>query len=174
MLGMAQIWAHQAIRLQINKRLNDHGCSPRQGSLIRNLKWIGERIRMSHLARQFQRCASRVSTRNDNKHADNSIAVDLGDEGEGNVKDQDMHGPTYLALLRNLGWKDEDDENVRFSSKPSKQNDSLSVQISDSSVTHAPAGFQVRASRRHKGEIQRELLGLKRKACTFFETPRGD
>ncbi|KAA8523069.1 hypothetical protein F0562_009492 [Nyssa sinensis] len=93
-----------------------------------------------------------------NKHADNSIAVDLGDDGEGNVTDQDMHDPTYLSLLRNLGW-DED--------KPSKQNDSLSVQISESSVTQAPTGIQGGASRRSKGEIQRELLGLKRKALAL-------
>uniref|UniRef100_A0A5B7CG03 FYVE-type domain-containing protein n=1 Tax=Davidia involucrata TaxID=16924 RepID=A0A5B7CG03_DAVIN len=102
-----------------------------------------------------------------NKRANNSIAGDLGDEGEGNVTDQDLHDPTYLSLLRNLGWKDEDNENVRLSSKPTKQNDNLSMQISDSSVTQAPTGIQVGASRRGKGEIQRELLGLKRKALSL-------
>ncbi|CBI38341.3 unnamed protein product, partial [Vitis vinifera] len=82
------------------------------------------------------------------KHPDISGTLDLGDVGEeGDVTDQDLNDPMYLLLLSNMGWKDEDNETVSFPSKSRKQND--------------------RTSRRSKGEIQRELLGLKRKALAL-------
>ncbi|KAI8001436.1 Vacuolar protein sorting-associated protein 27 [Camellia lanceoleosa] len=102
-----------------------------------------------------------------NKQSDNLAIPDLRDDGEGDVTEQDMHDPTYLSLLRNLGWKDEDDKNVKFPSKPSKQIDNLSEQISDSSVCEAANSIPMGVSRRSKGEIQRELLGLKRKALAL-------
>lgn len=86
------------------------------------------------------------------KNADNIAILDVGDVGEGDVTDQDMTDPTYLSLLSNLGWN-EDDNNVGIPPKPAKQAAASSIQIG--------------ASRRSKGEIQRELLGLKRKALAF-------
>ncbi|PSS24724.1 Vacuolar protein sorting-associated protein [Actinidia chinensis var. chinensis] len=100
-----------------------------------------------------------------NKHADNFMVADLGD-GEEDVTDRDMQDPTYLALLSNLGWNDEDDADVKIPSKPAKQNISP-VKITDSSVTQAASSIQIGASKRSKGEIQKDLLGLKRKALTL-------
>ncbi|XP_057513650.1 uncharacterized protein LOC130795525 [Actinidia eriantha] len=99
-----------------------------------------------------------------NQHADNFMVADLGD-GEEDVTDRDMQDPTYLALLSNLGWKDEDDVDVKILSKPAKQN--ISPVKTDSSVTQAASSIQIGASKRSKGEIQKELLGLKRKALTL-------
>ncbi|CAK9142636.1 unnamed protein product [Ilex paraguariensis] len=87
----------------------------------------------------------------------NSTALDIGDD-KGDVTDQDMRDPTYLSLLKNLGWKEEDNEVI-----PSQP----SVQTNDSSVTGASTVIQVGSSRRSKGEIQRELLGLKRKSLVL-------
>lgn len=87
------------------------------------------------------------------KNADNIADLDVGDVGEGDVTDQDMTDPTYLSLLSNLGWNEGDDNNVGIPPKPAKQAAASSIQIG--------------ASRRSKGEIQRELLGLKRKALAF-------
>ncbi|XP_058196573.1 uncharacterized protein LOC131312670 [Rhododendron vialii] len=87
------------------------------------------------------------------KNADNIADLDDGDVGEGDVTDQDMTDPTYLSLLSNLGWNEGDDNNVGIPPKRAKQAASSSIQIG--------------ASRRSKGEIQRELLGLKRKALAF-------
>lgn len=102
------------------------------------------------------------------KHPDISGTLNLGDVGEeGDVTDQDLNDPMYLSLLSNMGWKDEDNETVSFPSKSRKQNDSLSTQIADSSIIQAPTTTPVGASRRSKGEIQRELLGLKRKALAL-------
>ncbi|RVW86447.1 hypothetical protein CK203_035555 [Vitis vinifera] len=102
------------------------------------------------------------------KHPDISGTLDLGDVGEeGDVTDQDLNDPMYLSLLSNMGWKDEDNETVSFPSKSRKQNDSLSTQIADSSIIQAPTTTPVGTSRRSKGEIQRELLGLKRKALAL-------
>ncbi|XP_057499599.1 uncharacterized protein LOC130783852 isoform X2 [Actinidia eriantha] len=100
-----------------------------------------------------------------NKHADNFMVADLGD-GEEDVTDRDMQDPTYLALLSNLGWNDEDDADVKIPSKPAKQNISP-VKITDYSVTQAASSIQIGASKRSKGEIQKDLLGLKRKALTL-------
>ncbi|KAG5516604.1 hypothetical protein RHGRI_037358 [Rhododendron griersonianum] len=87
------------------------------------------------------------------KNADNIADLDVGVVGEGDVTDQDMTDPTYLSLLSNLGWNEGDDNNVGIPPKPAKQAAASSIQIG--------------ASRRSKGEIQRELLGLKRKALAF-------
>ncbi|XVF25952.1 hypothetical protein REPUB_Repub13aG0258300 [Reevesia pubescens] len=80
------------------------------------------------------------------------------------VTDQDMHDPTYLSILRNIGWNENDVE--LSNSLHSTQNDSQ--QIMKSSLTHAPPPkIPVKASRKTKAEIQRELLGLKRKALSL-------
>lgn len=97
-----------------------------------------------------------------NKNDDDIPVPDIVDE-EGDVTEQDMHDPTYLAFLKNLGWKEEDDKNVTFSSKPVNQY----VRRIDSAVTEAVSSIQVIPSRRSKGEIQKELLGLKRKALAL-------
>lgn len=88
-----------------------------------------------------------------NKNADNFTVPDVGDVVDGDVTDQDMNDPTYLSLLSNLGWNEEDDNNVGIASKPAKQ--------------AAVSSIHIGASRRSKSEIQRELLGLKRKALAF-------
>lgn len=69
-----------------------------------------------------------------------SVDLTVG-EAEDDVTDQDMNDPAYLSILRNLGWNDEDN---RSSSQPLKSN-----------------------LKRSNGEIQRELLNLKRKALAL-------
>lgn len=79
------------------------------------------------------------------------------------VTDQEMHDPEYLSVLKNLGWNDKDDELVP--SKSSKQDGLLPVPPSEPSANHAPK-YAARPLRR-KAEVQRELLGLKRKALSL-------
>ncbi|KAL8491266.1 hypothetical protein ACS0TY_023052 [Phlomoides rotata] len=77
---------------------------------------------------------------------------DNGDEEE--VTDQDMHDPSYLSLLKNLGWEDGDKAEAQTTQS----------YVSDSSsVRSVEAG----TSKKSKSEIQRELLTLKRKALTL-------
>ncbi|KAJ7946860.1 FYVE zinc finger protein [Quillaja saponaria] len=87
--------------------------------------------------------------------------------GEGveddDVTDQDMSDPTYLSLLRNLGWNDDNNS----SSKPSNQDDNHFSPISVASVSQSPSSISVGAPRRSKFELQRELLVLKRKALAL-------
>ncbi|KAM7525183.1 hypothetical protein LguiA_015085 [Lonicera macranthoides] len=94
-----------------------------------------------------------------NKHVDH-FAADVGNE-EGDVTDQDMNDPSYISLLKNLGWNDESTENVPT------ENESTRVQTSDSSCAQVHHVVQVGLPRRSKGEIQRELLGLKRKSLAL-------
>ncbi|GLT32048.1 hypothetical protein SLA2020_067420 [Shorea laevis] len=95
-------------------------------------------------------------------HDQLNISGNLSEREEKDVTDQDMQDPTYLSILRNLGWNEEDNGLSDTSVKQSKQIDS--VQISEPSITQAIPKIQAKASRRTKAEIQRELLGLKRKA----------
>ncbi|XP_057981603.1 uncharacterized protein LOC131166953 isoform X2 [Malania oleifera] len=100
-------------------------------------------------------------------HADISSSLINADDGEaGDVTDHDMHEPRYLTLLKNLGWQD-DNEADSFSSNVSRQSDSLPVQVISSSLVQNPSSTQIGPSRRSKAEIQRELLGLKRKALVL-------
>ncbi|XP_011003386.1 PREDICTED: uncharacterized protein LOC105110146 [Populus euphratica] len=88
-------------------------------------------------------------------------------EGEEDVTDQDMHDPAYLSLLRNLGWKDDDIEHANSPFNPPKESDNLSTQTINTLDTQSASSISLRTPRRSKGEIQRELLGLKRKALTL-------
>ncbi|CAO2832472.1 unnamed protein product [Amaranthus hypochondriacus] len=72
------------------------------------------------------------------------------EDGQGDVTDQDLHDPAYLSLLKNLGWQDEDDASATHSAEVPNKSTSTKV-----------------VKRRSKAEIQRELLGLKRKALAL-------
>ncbi|KAG2317240.1 hypothetical protein Bca52824_020362 [Brassica carinata] len=71
----------------------------------------------------------------------------LDDDGEVDVKDEELNDPSYLSMLKSLGWNDEDNNHA-----------------GDSSARVEPVSTR---PRRSKAEIQRELLGLKRKALTL-------
>lgn len=98
-----------------------------------------------------------------NKRNESITDIDAGDE-DAEVTDQDMHDPTYLSLLNNLGWQDDEKANIPSVSFQWKNNFS---NLSESLTKEATNNIQARASKKSKGEIQRELLGLKRKALTL-------
>ncbi|KAI3928115.1 hypothetical protein MKW98_023716 [Papaver atlanticum] len=85
------------------------------------------------------------------------------EEDETEVTEQDMRDPALLSLLSNLGW-DEDVEPASMAPKP-KQTRVDSENVSGSARTEAPAVTAVRLWR-SKAEMQRELLGLKRKVLS--------
>lgn len=90
-----------------------------------------------------------------NQQLDISNDLPSFDEGEGeDITEQDMQDPAYLALLRNMGWQEEDKEAAM--PPPSKSFDAPTL----------PSGHGV-GNKRTKAEIQRELLGLKRKAMAL-------
>lgn len=91
---------------------------------------------------------------------DSLFNLPVGDEMEENISDQDMHDPTYLSLLRSLGWKDEDNDLAELSPESKERN------ATRSSVPQA-APAHVKLPKRSKAEMQRELLGLKRKALAL-------
>lgn len=82
-----------------------------------------------------------------------------GDGDEEEVTDQDMNDPSYISLLKNLGWDDEDNANVP-SNKGSKYK-------SESSIIESTSSDEAKKPRKSKSEIQRELLTLKRKALNL-------
>ncbi|XP_050371251.1 uncharacterized protein LOC126789202 [Argentina anserina] len=100
----------------------------------------------------------------EHRHANDSAILSVADEEGDNVTDQDMYDPTYLSMLKNLGWND-DNEVANSSPEPYKLIDNM--QASGSPQAQAPSHFPVRGSRKSKSEIQKELLGLKRKALAL-------
>ncbi|VVA93793.1 unnamed protein product [Arabis nemorensis] len=90
----------------------------------------------------------------------NSMDVD----GEVDVKDEELNDPNYLSMLKNLGWNDED--NSPAGSSPAKPE---RVSSKPGKITETQDAYEIRVTkpRRSKAEIQRELLGLKRKALTL-------
>ncbi|OEL38536.1 hypothetical protein BAE44_0000445 [Dichanthelium oligosanthes] len=78
-------------------------------------------------------------------------SLNLADEGfEPEVTDNDMQDPALLSVLKNMGWEDVDTDSAKRTDKPS---------ISSHIVPQK--------SSRTKGQLQKELLGIKRKALTF-------
>ncbi|KAI3459662.1 hypothetical protein Pfo_016325 [Paulownia fortunei] len=94
----------------------------------------------------------------------NNIHTTLGNGDEEEVTDQDMHDPSYLSLLKNLGWEDEDNAEVLSTTLKEKNRSSKYM---NSSITQSVINVEAGTSRKSKSEIQRELLTLKRKALTL-------
>lgn len=87
---------------------------------------------------------------------------DNGEEDE--VTDQDLHDPSYLSLLKNLGW--EEDGNADVASTLQENNQSQKY-IGAPSISQYVVDVEVMTSKKSNTEIQRELLTLKRKALTL-------
>lgn len=98
-----------------------------------------------------------------NRQSYNIQAIpDNGEEEE--VTDQDLHDPSYLSLLKNLGWEDEGNADA---SSTLKENNQLQKNIGAPSISQSVVDVEVMTSKKSKTEIQRELLTLKRKALTL-------
>lgn len=105
-----------------------------------------------------QSSEAKITQVNSGNKNSNSEILDVGDEAE-DVTEQDMNDPSFTSLLNNLGWKDEESEHVEI-----QQKGNTHEITSDSSVAHVHSGKQPETSKKSKSEVQRELLGLKRKA----------
>ncbi|CAL0331440.1 unnamed protein product [Lupinus luteus] len=101
------------------------------------------------------------------KHSDIDRNLPLEEVSEDDVTDQDMSDPAYISLLKDLGWNDDNNELLNSPSKPLKKDDHDFVAINDASLHKNSTKVFVGAPRRSKVEIQRELLGLKRKALAL-------
>ncbi|KAL1561609.1 hypothetical protein AAHA92_04292 [Salvia divinorum] len=86
------------------------------------------------------------------------------DNGEEEVTDQDLHDPSYLSLLKNLGWEDEDNADIASTLKEHNQSQK---HIGGPSIAQSTIDFGAKMPKKSKGEIQRELLTLKRKALAL-------
>ncbi|KAG8369661.1 hypothetical protein BUALT_Bualt14G0037000 [Buddleja alternifolia] len=95
------------------------------------------------------------SAGNRRAHASTHAPLGNGDEEE-EVTDQDMHDPSYLSLLKNLGWEDEENNKIP----------SITLKGTKTALDYMSSP-SVKQSTKSKSEIQRELLALKRKALTL-------
>lgn len=92
------------------------------------------------------------------EHLDLSSSL-FPEDGQGDVTEHDLHDPAYLSLLKNLGWQDEENASVM----PSAEVSNVKTQVSMDSREIIASEKR----KRSKAEIQRELLGLKRKALAL-------
>ncbi|KQK00082.1 uncharacterized protein LOC100846633 [Brachypodium distachyon] len=77
--------------------------------------------------------------------------LDLADEGyEPEVTDNDMQDPALLSVLKNMGWEDDDTDSVNTTDKPLDR-----------------ARVVAQKPKKSKGQIQKELLAIKRKALAL-------
>lgn len=97
-----------------------------------------------------------------NKQTGDSISTDDVDE---EVTEQDMNDPTYISLLETLRWSD--DVNETRQSPLHEKDVPAPGRIDTSSNIQAASNLQASVSRKSKSEIQRELLGLKRKSLAL-------
>ncbi|KAL2343916.1 hypothetical protein Fmac_005201 [Flemingia macrophylla] len=124
-----------------------------------------EMDKASNLNTSWANTADNVS-HTGHKHADFSRNVPLEEGNEDDVTDQDMSDPTYLSLLSDLGWKDDNNELSNSPSKPLMRDDNHFIPVKDASLSKHSTNILVQIPK-SKFEIQRELLGLKRKALAF-------
>ncbi|KAF6173978.1 hypothetical protein GIB67_039929 [Kingdonia uniflora] len=109
--------------------------------------------------------ASKVTTPKVNALPNNLEIVDE-DDGD-DLTEKDMNDPALLALLQNLGWKDEQVEPDSLHSRSSKHVSDSFEPVTSSVVEAPPSRNSVATKRKGKAEIQRELLGMKRNALTL-------
>ncbi|KAL4201783.1 hypothetical protein AMTRI_Chr02g260380 [Amborella trichopoda] len=114
------------------------------------------------------------------------------DEDDADVSEQDMHDPALLSLLTILGWKDDDQPgisnsetgNVRIEGKdsdssemmknprvPKESSEKIYIDVEYSAIISPVISFR---PVRSKANVQKELLGIKRKALALRRQGKSD
>ncbi|XP_010430188.1 PREDICTED: uncharacterized protein LOC104714496 isoform X2 [Camelina sativa] len=142
----------KALTLRREGKFNEAEEELKNGAVLQNQ--LDELDNSSKLAAAGKATREKVNLGNDLPDINS-----LDDDGEVDVKDEELNDPSYLSMLKSLGWKEEDNNLEKpdpVSSRPGK-------------TTETQVAYEVRVTkpRRSKAEIQRELLGLKRKALTL-------
>ncbi|CAA7029783.1 unnamed protein product [Microthlaspi erraticum] len=135
----------KALTLKREGKFNEAEEELKKGAVLQN--------QLEELDNSSKVAAAGKASREKGKHGNDLPDVSmnaLDDDGEVDVKDEELNDPNYLSMLKSLGWNDEDNNPAG----------------SSSSTQPEPVSSQPKR-RRSKAEIQRELLGLKRKALTL-------
>lgn len=149
----------KALALRREGKLNEAEEELRKGAVLEHqLDEMGKASNLKVIGGNVPRSAQKLP----NIHRD----LPFGEEGEEEVTDQDLSDPTYLSLLKDLGWNDYNNEPLS-STKNSNKDEGHSMANENVSVSQQSTNILVGEPRRSKFEIQRELLGLKRKALAL-------
>ncbi|CAN8245135.1 unnamed protein product [Cochlearia groenlandica] len=144
----------KALTLRREGKFNESEEELKKGAVLQDQ--LDELDNSSKLAAAGKAIREKADLGNDmNDISRNSLA---DDDGDVDVKDEELNDPSYLAMLKNLGWNDEDNNPAGSSSENPGPVSSQPGKITEIRGTKR---------RRSKAEIQRELLGLKRKALTL-------
>lgn len=95
-----------------------------------------------------------------------NVGADLNFE----ITEEDMQDPDLTAALKSLGWEEESNQTEAFGAISGFSQEDRAPRVYNeppSSAIQGPSGTMVQKPRRSRAEIQRELLGLKRKALTL-------
>ncbi|KAI6694082.1 hypothetical protein NL676_021792 [Syzygium grande] len=99
----------------------------------------------------------------ENNKVKTSIESSVNAEHEEDVTESDLLDPSLLSMLEDLGWKDEAPEPAKVQEVASKQITDGTLQSVTESTIESSSVVSTSAPRT-KAKIQRELLGLKRRA----------
>lgn len=92
-----------------------------------------------------------------------SIESSVNAEHEEDVTESDLRDPSLLSMLEDLGWKDEAPEPAKVQEVATKRITDVTLQSVTESTIESSSVVSTSAPRT-KAKIQRELLGLKRRA----------
>ncbi|KAK4770407.1 hypothetical protein SAY87_030939 [Trapa incisa] len=115
-----------------------------------------------------------ISSGHEHSQFDKFLSVgdidNIGGDLNLDVTEEDMKDPDLTAALKSLGWEEESNRTRDFASdiQFSQENQAPKVRNeSSSSAIQISSEHVVQKPRRSKAEMQRELLGLKRKALSL-------
>ncbi|EOA33278.1 hypothetical protein CARUB_v10019682mg [Capsella rubella] len=147
----------KALTLRREGKFNEAEEELKKGAVLQN--------QLDELDNSSKLAAAGKATR-EKEHLGNDLPEinSLDDDGDVDVKDEELNDPNYLSMLKSLGWNDED--NIPPGSS-SEKSDPVSSRPGKTTETQGAYEVRVTKPRRSKAEIQRELLGLKRKALTL-------
>lgn len=148
----------KALTLRREGKFNEAEEELKKGAVLQNQ--LDELDNSSKLA-----AAGKATREKENLENDLPDINSLDDDGGVDVKDEELNDPNYMSMLKSLGWNDEDNNPAGSSSEKS---DPVSSRPGKK-TTETQGAYDIRVTkpRRSKAEIQRELLGLKRKALTL-------
>ncbi|KAF8014333.1 hypothetical protein BT93_H0238 [Corymbia citriodora subsp. variegata] len=103
-------------------------------------------------------------TKIDNNVVHTSVESSVNAEHQEDVTESDLRDPSLLSMLEDLGWKDEAPELAKVQDVASKRITDSTLQSITESTTIESSSMVSTSAPRTKAKIQRELLGLKRRA----------
>lgn len=149
-------WKKKALTLRRGGCLDEAEEDLKKGKVLEQQLEEMENAPKRHVAEVGKKVLESADT-----HEGASVTLDLGEEVfDAEVTEQDMRDPSFLSVLKKMGWNGDDGESVSMANIPTKQ-------MNDESSDDHVLSIIPRKAMRSRAEIQKDLLALKRKALAL-------